>query len=267
MKSKLIKIFILMVIFTIGFYGITEGRIFKKKPISKTTLRTGAPVFVEGFVLFNLQKNEINSNITIRDGNRSGRLINNANIVSGNGQLREGSSGNYTGTSNIKYNRKTAVRPVGKITGISRIPGSQSQGPGMQRVNNNNNINLFITTPNRRGISISENFTSGLKIDVSPVYRTGLDVGEPVTVSWNRRARNRGSFELIVTNDRGAVVYKRKNLSGNRFVIPAKKLPPRRTVHIYVRAYEKNLAINGNIASGSVVRLYSEGSFKARTHR
>lgn len=261
MTPKLKKLFILMIIISIGFYGIAEGRIFKKKVANRTALRVGPPVFVEGFVIFNPQKNEINSNITIRDGHRTGRLISNARMVLGDGHLKEGSTGNYTGTSHIKTSRK-AVGASGRVAGI---PGTQVTGQG--RINRNNNINLIITTPGRSGVTISENFTSGLRINVSPVYRTGIDVSEPVTVSWNRNARNQTPVELLITNNRGMLILHKKNLRGNRFIIPAKKLPPRKTLNFFVRIYEKNLALSGSVASGSNVRLYSEGSFQAGTHR
>lgn len=260
MTPKLKTLLIIAVFITLGFYGIADGQIVKKRAIGEAALKGGAPVFIEGFVIFNLHKNKINSNITIREGHRSGRLINNARITFGNSSLKEGSTGNYTGTSNINFKGK-ATGAMGRIQGVSRLRGS-----GQGRINNNN-INLFITTPNRRGVTISENFTSGIKITVSPVYRTGIDVGEPLKVSWNRNVRNQKPVELLITNDRGLLILHKKNLRGNTFIIPAKKLPPRRTVNIFVRIYEKNLVLNGNVASGSIVKLYSEGSFQAGTHK
>lgn len=206
-----------------------------------------APVYVEGYLVYDSANGRIISNIVLKRGNKHGKILNGAKVLFDRTQLGLNSSGAFTGSVNAS-GRRNVMGPMGNRR-------------------NRNNINLSIVVGGRNMITVSDNVTTAGSMRVVPVYRTGIDVGEPVTVFWDRPRGNRNQAELLIVNANNGNLIMRKIMRSDRFVIPSKKLPPRKTVLFRVRMFVRSLALQGNVAPGSYINLYSGGEFRVNTHR
>lgn len=210
-------------------------------------VRSVSPVYIEGYLIYNSSIDRIDSYILVKRGNKRGGVMNNARVL-------------VKGTS-LGINRN------GAFTGSVKASGRRRTLGGIRYRENRNNLNLSIFLGRQKIATISDNIAFVRSMRVVPVYRTGIDVGETVTVFWDTSTRKRNNAELTVLNaNNGFLILKRIMRSG-QYIIPAKTLPPRKEVLFRVRMFEKSLILNGNIAPGSYVNLYSGGEFRVNTHR
>ncbi len=203
-------------------------------------------VYIEGYLIYNSQTNQISSNIRLKRGGKFGASINNARV-------------SVSGTA-IGVNRD------GVFTGLSNVRGAVVSRRVFGNSANRNNLSLSISLGGRNVAIVSDNITSSGSFRITPVYKIGLDVGEPITVIWSRQTRNRNSAELTIINAANGNLILRRVMRSNRYIIRPRTIPPRKVVIFRVRVFEKRLNLKGNIAPGSVLDLYSGGEFRFNTH-
>ncbi len=246
-KFFISKIFVfsltLSLVLILSLPVLSQGNVFRKR-----TARGGVtPIYVEGYVLYHTANNTLTSYIVVKRSSRNGIFAVNAAVTIDGYSLRSDRSGAFTGTVKASNSR-------GRI-GAMGVMGRR------------NNINIRIRTGGGGIVTVSQNINRGATMKIVPVYRIGVDVGEPVTVFCTKPRGNRNIPELIVLNAVNGNLILKRMIRGDRYVIPPKKLPPRRTLLFRVRLLEGPLKLNGNFTRRSYINLYSGGEFRVNSRR
>jgi hypothetical protein len=248
MKLKRVSVIFFTLLSVLIFFSSisvlnAQGAVFNNRKMGVGPLTN---VYIEGYLIYNSQTNQISSNIRLKRGGKFGALINNARV-------------SVSGTA-IGVNRS------GIFVGLTKMRGAISSRRVFGNSTNRNNLNLSISLGGRNVATVSDNITSSGSLQITPVYRIGLDVGEPITVIWTRQTRNRNSAELTIVNAANGNLILRRVMRSNRYIIRPRTIPPRKTVIFRVKMFEKRLNLRGNIAPGSTLNLYSGGEFRFNTH-
>lgn len=207
-------------------------------------------IYVSGSIVINSEKDKIKANITLKNIRHRGEPVRGARIVFNNVPLREGSSGNYAGTSRSRDIRKKTA--TGGMLGIS--------------TRNRNNINLKIYVRGGAPIEIKANMNDVMRLSIKPVYRRGVNLSAPVNVSWSstRRDRNRTSFAII--NSRGKIVFEKPDRPGKgmQLTIRRRLVPPNGVYTFRVSKFKERIDNIPNASAGSYIDLFTEAT---DTHR
>lgn len=205
-------------------------------------------VHVSGFISVNTEKNDINANITLKNLNSRGVPLRGVRIVFNEVPLHEGSPGNYTGTSRANYIKRGGPQGV------------------MRR---KSNLNMSIFMRGSSPIELSGNLSSGMRIRIEPLYRKGVNIGDPINIFWDSNKKNRNRTILTIFNTKGEVIFENDKLRGNshRFQIPRARRPRGGVLTFQILQLEQRLVISGNVSRDSYVDIYSEASVSYNTYR
>ncbi len=219
---------------------------FKKGVLdSQMGIRAGK-IYIKGSIYVDVEKNKVYSDLTLRNRDGNGVSLKGARVALNNTTLREGSSGNYYGTSRAKLPRQNLMQ------------GQKRRQEG-----------ILLTINRRNGIPIEVyiNQTESLKMKIAPVYKKGVNLTGPVNVSWNSNSSRKGQIDFAIINSRGEIVFEKvkRNGSGMKLLMARRYIPPNGVYTFRISRISEKIDNIPNTSPGSYINVFAETSQKHRT--
>jgi hypothetical protein len=221
-----------ILVFLIGALFVTQAfpqikkRTLKSKSVSKSLVQ----VFVQGHLRVRSYENKIDARFVLKDRDPNGPPIRYANITVNNKTIRETTeAGIYEGSAPV-FNR------------------------------NGYHVDVKIITRDRREIKTSAKFDSLLELNVTSVFKNQkgkIDVGEPVTISWELVPKTREPVDVTILNmNTDSIIFQKKDVTHtNQFDFKPGDIPRNKEIKISVEIPLIYFQLPRNAHGDSYIRL------------
>jgi hypothetical protein len=221
-----------ILVFLIGALFFTQAfpQIKKRTLKSKSVSKSSVPVFVQGKLRVRSYENKIDAHFVLKDKDPNGPPIRFANITVNNKTIRETTEpGIYEDSA-----------PVYKKDGY--------------------HVDVKIETRGRREIKTSGKFDSLLQLNVTSVFKEQkgkIDVGEPITISWELIPKTREPVDVTILNiTTDSIIFQEKNVTHtNQFDFKPGEIPRNKEIKISVEIPLIYFQLPRNAHGDSYIRL------------